>query len=151
MKPQEVIQTTLDNIFGFMKIDPVYEINEKDEKVYEVIVKGNNLNFLIGHRGQSLDALQSILHLTVLRQTGEQVTIVIDINGYRDQRTEKIHNMTKSYIDRVRFFQKDVELPPMDPWERRQIHMFVSEYDDIVSESVGEGRDRRVTLKLKRK
>ena len=150
MKPQEVIQNTLDNIFGFMKIDPVYEINEKDDKVYEVVIKGNNLNFLIGHRGQSLDALQSILHLTVLKQAGEQVTIVIDINGYRDQRTEKIQNMARSYIDRVRFFQKDVELPPMDPWERRQIHMFVSEYDDIVSESVGEGRDRRVTLKPKR-
>ncbi len=150
MKPQEVIQNTLDNIFGFMKIDPVYEINEKGDKVYEVVIQGNNLNFLIGHRGQSLDALQSILHLTVLRQTGEQITIVIDINGYRDQRTEKIQNMARSYIDRVRFFQKDVELPPMDPWERRQIHMFVSEYDDIVSESVGEGRDRRVTLKPKR-
>jgi len=38
----------------------------------------------------------------------------------------------------------------MDPWERRQIHMFVAEYDDVVSESVGEGRDRRVTLKPKR-
>lgn len=150
MKPQEVIQNTLDNIFGFMKIDPVYEINEKGDKVYEVVIQGNNLNFLIGHRGQSLDALQSILHLTVLRQTDEQITIVIDINGYRDQRTEKIQNMARSYIDRVRFFQKDVELPPMDPWERRQIHMFVSEYDDIVSESVGEGRDRRVTLKPKR-
>lgn len=150
MKPLEVIQNTLDNIFGFMKIDPVYEINEKGDKVYEVVIQGNNLNFLIGHRGQSLDALQSILHLTVLRQTGEQITIVIDINGYRDQRTEKIQNMARSYIDRVRFFQKDVELPPMDPWERRQIHMFVSEYDDIVSESVGEGRDRRVTLKPKR-
>ena len=58
--------------------------------------------------------------------------------------------MAKSYIDRVRFFQKDVELPPMDPWERRQIHMFVSEYDDVVSESVGEGHERRVTLKPKK-
>ncbi|GIW69390.1 MAG: hypothetical protein KatS3mg101_0137 [Patescibacteria group bacterium] len=150
MKPQDIIQNTLENIFGFMKIEPVYEINDKGDKVYEVVIKGNNLNFLIGHRGQSLDALQSILHLTVLRQTGEQVTVIIDINGYRDQRTEKIQNMARSYIDRVRFFQKDVELPPMDPWERRQIHMFVSEYDDIISESIGEGRDRRVTLKLKR-
>jgi len=125
----EVIKNTLDNIFGFMKINPNYEINGKDDGVFEVKIQGNNLNFLIGHQGQSLDALQSILHLTVLRQAGEQVTVLIDI---------------------VRFFQKDVELPPMDPWERRQIHMFVAEYDDVVSESVGEGRDRRVTLKPKR-
>ncbi len=146
----EVIKNTLDNIFGFMKINPNYEINGKDDGVFEVKIQGNNLNFLIGHQGQSLDALQSILHLTVLRQAGEQVTVLIDINGYKDQRAEKIQNMAKSYIDRVRFFQKDVELPPMDPWERRQIHMFVSEYDDVVSESVGEGHERRVTLKPKK-
>ncbi|KKS31299.1 hypothetical protein A2380_03045 [candidate division WWE3 bacterium RIFOXYB1_FULL_43_24] len=146
----EVIKNTLDNIFGFMKINPNYEINGKDDGIFEVKIQGNNLNFLIGHQGQSLDALQSILHLTVLRQTGEQVTVLIDINGYKDQRAEKIQNMAKSYIDRVRFFQKDVELPPMDPWERRQIHMFVAEYDDVISESSGEGRDRRVTLKPKK-
>ena len=146
----EVIKNTLDNIFGCMKINPNYEINGKDDGIFEVKIQGNNLNFLIGHQGQSLDALQSILHLTVLRQTGEQVTVLIDINGYKDQRAEKIQNMAKSYIDRVRFFQKDVELPPMDPWERRQIHMFVAEYDDVISESSGEGRDRRVTLKPKK-
>ncbi len=150
MSVKENIQDLLTNIFGFLKIHPDYEVIDKEDNVFEIKISGNNLNFLIGHRGQSLDALQSILHLSVLRQQGQHVTIVIDINGYKDQRTEKLQNMTKSYIDRVRFFQKDVELPPMDPWERRQIHMFVSEYEDVVSESIGEGKDRRVTLKLKK-
>lgn len=150
MSVKENIQDLLTNIFGFLKIHPDYEVIDKEDNVFEIKISGNNLNFLIGHRGQSLDALQSILHLSVLRQQGQHVTIVIDINGYKDQRAEKLQNMTKSYIDRVRFFQKDVELPPMDPWERRQIHMFVSEYEDVVSESIGEGKDRRVTLKLKK-
>lgn len=150
MSIKETIQDLLTNIFGFLKIHPEYEVIDKEDNIFEIKISGNNLNFLIGHRGQSLDALQSILHLSVLRQQGQHVTIVIDINGYKDQRTEKLQNMTKSYIDRVRFFQKDVELPPMDPWERRQIHMFVSEYEDVISESVGEGRERRVTLKLKK-
>jgi len=57
--------------------------------------------------------------------------------------------MARSYIDKVRFFQKEVEMPRMNPWERRQIHIMVAEYDDIISESTGEGDDRRVVLKPK--
>jgi spoIIIJ-associated protein len=57
--------------------------------------------------------------------------------------------MARNYIDKVRFFQKEVELPRMNPWERREIHILVSEYDDILSESTGEGTNRRVVLKPK--
>ena len=73
--------------------------------------------------------------------------IAVDINGYRDQRKAKLEEMTRNFIDRVRFFSQEVEMPSMSPMERRIVHVFVSGYDDIVSESVGIGRDRRVVLK----
>ncbi len=146
---KKIIQEALENIFGFLKIDPDFEIDDKGENIYEVRISGDNLNYLIGYRGQSLDALQHFLHLLIHNLTDEQITVIVDINGYRDQRAEKLRDIAKNYIDRVRFFQKEVALPPMDPWERRQIHMFVAEYTDVTSESVGEGRDRRITLKPK--
>jgi len=89
------------------------------------------------------------LSLMLFKEKNEWSRLTLDINGYRQQRIEKLQNMAKKFIDRVRFFNNEVELPPMAPWERRQIHMLVTEYDDIDSESFGDGYDRRVILKIK--
>lgn len=148
---QDVIEEALTNIFGFLQIDPDCEISAPEKGVYLVTIDGEDLNFLIGFRGQSLDALQSILRLIIFRKTGEQVVLNVDINGYKNQKANKIKDLARKFIDKVRFFEKEIELPRMNPWERRQVHTFVSEYDDVESESTGEGRDRRVVLKPKKK
>lgn len=139
----------LDTIYKHLKIKPETAIEEIENKTYKITVTGNDLSFLIGFRGESLEALQSLLSLMLLRELGEPVSLVLDINGYKDQKAERIENLAKTFIDKVRFFEKDVVMPPMNPWERRQVHMLVAEYDDIESESTGEGAARRVVLKPK--
>lgn len=151
MNIKEIINEVLMNIFGFIQIKPEYTIEVSGENVYEVSIDGEDLSFLIGHRGQSLEALQTIVSLNLHNKTGEQHTVIVDINGYRKNRVERLGEFVKSYIDRVRFFNKEVKLPPMNPWERRQIHVIISEYSDVESESMGEGRDRQVVLKPKKK
>jgi spoIIIJ-associated protein len=145
----EHIKSFLNDIFKHLGIKPESSVEEVEEKTYKVTISGNDLSFLIGFRGQSLEALQSILSLMALRKVGEPVSVILDINGYRDQKAERIINLTKSFIDKVRFFQKEVQLPMMNPWERRQVHILVAEYDDVISESTGEGPARRVVLKPK--
>ena len=54
--------------------------------------------------------------------------------------------MIKSYIDRVRFHQKEMRLPPLTPYERRYVHTYIGNYVDVESESRGEGRSRRLFL-----
>lgn len=149
MKTKEIIENSLNKIFSHIGIKPKVSIEEKEENVYSILVDGNDLNFLIGFRGQSLDALQNILKMIVFRKTQNQPIITLDINQYRDRKVERIQDLTRSFIDKVRFFQKEMELPRMNPWERRQVHVLISEYDDIFSESTGEGENRRVVLKPK--
>ncbi len=147
MKTKEIIETRLNKIFNYIEISPEVEIEEIEENNFSVVISGDNLNFLIGFRGQSLEALQNILRLIIFRKTQLQPILTLDINGYRNRKIEKLQDMARNFIDKVRFFQKEVELPRMNPWERRQIHVLVSEYDDIFSESTGEGEDRRIILK----
>jgi spoIIIJ-associated protein len=151
MKIDDILKDNLEKIFEFIGIDPDTEIEIKDEDNYAVTISGDDLNFLIGFRGQSLDGLQNILKLMIYRETKTQPILTVDINEYKDRKAEKLQDMARNYIDKVRFFQKEVELPRMNPWERREIHMLVSEYDDILSESTGEGNNRRVVLKPKDK
>jgi len=147
MEITEIIQTTIEKILKFIGVNPEVKIEKAEDDVYSVNITGDDLNFLIGFRGQSLEALQSLVKLIVFRKTGEQFVLTLDINEYKSRKVENLQDLAKSFIDKVRFFEKEIELPRMNPWERREIHMFVEEYDDILSESIGEGEDRRVVLK----
>lgn len=150
MDIKELIDTNLKKIFSLIGIKPEYSIDTDEDGVYNVKISGDNLNFLIGFRGQSLDALQTLLKLIVFRKAEQQIVLSIDINDYKNQKSEKLQEMARGFIDKVRFFEKEIELPFMNPWERRQIHMFVAEYEDVTSESTGEGESRRVVLKPKK-
>lgn len=150
MKTKEIIETSLNKIFNYIGVKPEVAINKEEENVYSVTISGDNLNYLIGFRGQSLEALQILVKQILFRKTGEHTILTIDINEYKDKKTEKLQDLARGFIDKVRFFEKEIELPRMNPWERRQVHIFVSEYDDVESESTGEGEDRRIVLKPKK-
>ncbi len=147
MNEQDIISEILENIFKHIGIDPDTEVEKQEEGVYRVLITGDNLNYLIGYRGQSLEALQGVLRQITFKKTNKPVAISVDINGYRQQRVDKLLEMARKSIDKVRFFEKEVSLPPMKPWERREVHMLVSEYEDILTESEGEGFTRHIVLK----
>jgi spoIIIJ-associated protein len=149
MDKKEILNTTASEIMKMIGAKAKLSISEEAEGAWSVKLEGDNLNFLIGYRGESLDAFQTLLGLILFKKTGEWSHVVVDINGYRDQKQDKIEQITKNYIDKVRFFGKQVEMAPMNAYERRQVHTFVSAYDDVISESTGEGIARRVVIKPK--
>src|SRR3989344_8285001 len=120
MEKAEVIKKTTIDLLNFIGVSPEIEVSESED-FFQVGITGENLNFLIGYRGQSLDALQSLVAHIAYKKTGEWPSVMVDINGYNSQRIERLHNIAKKFIDRVRFFQNEVELPIMNPWERRQV------------------------------
>ncbi len=150
MNKSEEIKKLLSDILKHIGANLKIFIEETPENIINVNLEGGDLSYLIGYRGESLDALQTLVSLIMFKKTGEWTTVVVDINGYKKQKQDKIEQITKTYIDKVRFLGKDVEMNPMSPAERRQVHAFVGTYDDITSESTGEGRDRRVVLKPKK-
>ena len=150
-KNDDFLNTTLQEILDFIGVKPSVTITPQDENILSVDIQGNNLNFLIGFKGESLNALQSLLNLIAFKKSGKPAIISVDINNYKGKKTERIVEIAKSFIDKVRFFEKEVALPPMTSWERRHVHLLVSEYTDVESESVGEGVARRVVLKPKKK
>ena len=151
MKNEEILNKVLQDIFKHIGVSPVATITPQDENIYNIDIQGNNLNFLIGFKGESLNALQSLMSLIALKKLGKPTIISVDINNYKGKKIERILDITKSFIDKVRFFEKEVMLPPMNPWERRHVHLLISEYAHIESESTGEGLSRRVVLKPKKK
>ena len=158
MNKLEELKQITEDILKHMDVKAEISVIEEtvgEEIVLNVFIEGDDLSFLIGYRGESLDGLQTVLSLILNKHSlrsdelkpGTWQRIVVDINGYRKQRQDKIEEITKNYIDRVRFLAKEVEMPVMTSAERRYVHMFVSAYADVVSESAGEGASRHVILR----
>lgn len=144
---QELLKKHIDTILEHMHIKPSVSI-DLDDETYMVKLDGEDLSFLIGRHGSSLQAFQTLLAQMIFNELNEWKHVVVDINGYRDSRKDHIEDMVRNFIDRVRFHKREVMMPSMNSFERRQVHMFVSDYPDIASESTGEGKGRHVVLKL---
>lgn len=151
MDKVEISKKLLTDIFSHFAVKPAVDAQVSADGSLVINVNGDNLSYLIGYRGQSLDALSDLLSHMIFKQTSEWPNLSLDINGYNRQRIDRLHNLAKRFIDRVRFFQSEVEMPSLNPWERKQIHTYISDYDDVVSESRGEGKNRKMYLMPKKR
>ncbi|MFQ5856882.1 MAG: RNA-binding cell elongation regulator Jag/EloR [Anaerolineae bacterium] len=112
-------------------------------------VEGEDLGVLIGHQGSTLQALQFITRLIVSRQTHEWTNIVIDVGGYRQRRERSLRELAQRMADRVRENGRPISLEPMPPNERRIIHLALRDNPDVATRSVGQGDNRKVTIRLR--
>lgn len=111
-----------------------------------VDVRGDDLSLLIGRGGETLEALQYITRLIVGKELRKPVSIVIDIEGYRARREEKLRKLARRMADQALERGRTLSLEPMPPNERRIIHIELRENPGVRTESVGEGNRRKVTI-----
>jgi spoIIIJ-associated protein len=125
------------------------EEGDEDVKYIKISFEGEDLGYMIGNRGRHLDSMQYVLQLMVGKMTEQDPNyrILVDVGGYRKERNSHLEEMALQKADDVRILGESIELPPMKPADRRAVHMALSEYDDIITESEGEGRDRHIVIK----
>ena len=105
---------------------------------------------LIGERGKNLNSLQHIIRLIARNKYGDGFIVDVDINGYKRKRMEFLRDMALSVRQRALKEHKDIEMEPMTAFDRRAVHSALTEYNDVETESTGEGLERRVVVKLKK-
>lgn len=130
--------------------DTLIEVRGHDPLTLNVrSADSDDLSFLIGRRGDTLASLQLLVALIVAKQTGERERIVVDAEGYRERREENLRSLAQRVAQQVRRSQTAVTLEAMPPNERRIIHMALADDEDLSTESIGEGDQRRVVISLK--
>jgi len=135
-----------------LKID-FMEADSKEEVSYRYLLielQGEHLSELIGFHGKMLESLQNVLGLFMNKALeNKEVRVLLDINNYRDKRTEYLTRYAQRAAEEVRMNKEPMELPPMKPFERRIIHMVLKNDPELITESLGEGEERRVVIKSK--
>jgi spoIIIJ-associated protein len=118
-----------------------------DEVGGHIDLEGTDLEILVGPNGETLDALQELTRLAVLRQSKRRVRLLIEINGFRARQREQLTSMVRATVEQVIRTREDHELQPMTPAERKIVHDAVAAIDGARTESLGEEPNRRVVIR----
>lgn len=124
------------------------EASEDDESVYVQLDCGNDFGYIIGRRGETLDAIQYLTRLVINKGKDNYKRVSINAGNYREKREETLRELAKKSAARVRKYGRNVCLDPMNPYERRIIHTTVQEIEGVDSHSIGSESDRRVVITL---
>jgi spoIIIJ-associated protein len=161
-KTQELIKTTLTDLLDVMGLDANIEEERietiKDGKeVFTINLTTDYPNLLIGQYGGNLQCLQHLVGVIVkhklLAEGGENVSAEdemkfnVDVNDYKKQKRETLVKLAETMADQVMYSKNSVALRPMSPYERKVIHLEISDRKNLVTESIGEDLMRRVVIR----
>lgn len=117
-----------------------------EEPTLRLDVVGDDLGLLIGRRGTTLGALQFMMRLLVGRKVEDYVNLVVDVDGYKRRRAERLRNLARRKAEQVRRTDEPVHLKPMSAYERRIVHLALRNDPDVTTESTGKDPQRRVGI-----
>lgn len=143
------------------KIDPKKEIGEilkvlsvegeveveENEEGFDVKLETQDSGIVIGHHGDTLEALQIVVSLILSKKLGEFKRVSIEVGDYKKNRSEYLTNLAMETKERVLSTNKEIYLPDLKSWERRIVHMLLQDDKEVLSESIGEGKDRVLVVK----
>lgn len=137
----------LEDMLSFFGLNTEVYATNSDDQVIELHVPSTHLNgFLIGQHGETMRAIQFMVS-SALRSNDFQIARVsVDIADYKKARAERLASKSIDLIKKVKESGKEEHLQPMSSADRRTIHKLASD-EGLITESVGEGRDRHVVIK----
>lgn len=119
------------------------------ENAIEVIIDDKKADFLIGYRGETLNAFQSILMAIVAKDNNERIRVELDVLNYREKRKKVLEDLAEKIAKSVIRTRKSITLEPMTPYERKIIHSKLQNNSKVKTVSIGEGMHRKVVISLK--
>ncbi len=132
-------------LFAYMGVEATPVIT-KDGDTYQVVLEGPDMGALIGHRGETLDAIQQLTGYAVNRGRSHRVRIHVDAEGYRARREESLERLARKTAGRVVKYRRNVTLEAMNAYERHVIHTALQDYPGVTTYSTGTEPNRRTVV-----
>lgn len=148
--PEETLaeaKRRLEEVIAFFGINAEADARLTDDGIELDIASTPASPRLIGHRGDTLRAIEFLVNQMVKRYNGTAPRVLVDIAGYKEARRQSLEDMAAEIAGRVKDSGKEEELKPMNPAERRIVHLALRDIEGIATESRGEGSDRRIVVK----
>ena len=147
---EEKIETFIKGLLEKMGSDAVPHAWKENENTYKVELTGADLGYLIGRRGDTLDAIQHLANYTVNRDVEGHIRINVDAESYREKREDSLRRYARKKAQQVLKARRRTTLEPMNAYERHVIHAALQEMDNITTHSTGTEPNRRVVIEYVR-
>ena len=132
----------------FLKNGITYKTEIKEYEIY-VDIQGEDVNHLIGYRGENINSFQTILTAIANKKSTSKIRVYLDIAGYRERREKTLEDLAEKIARTVVRTRKPVTLEPMTAYERKIIHTKLQTHSKVETISKGEEPYRKVVIKLK--
>jgi spoIIIJ-associated protein len=133
------------NVVNAMGIELTVKIEDAPE-VTRINLEGEDGGVLIRRGGEGLQALQHVVATAFRRQLGDDNRVVVDCNGFRRDKDAEIKQMARFMADRARSSGIPQEMGPLNPYERRIVHIAIAEDPTVSSESIGDAFMKTVII-----
>lgn len=148
-KNASAIEKIASELFNLLDLaDTKIKVVEEEDNLFQInaTVDPEQSGVLIGYHGETINSLQLVLSLITHQKLEEWYHLKLNINDYRDKREQSLQEMAHNAAERAKETGEEVVMPPMQSFDRRIVHMELSQDKDIRTESVGEGKDRRLII-----
>ena len=147
---EEKIETFLKGLLEKMGSSAVPHAWKENENTYKVDLVGEDLGYLIGRRGDTLDAIQHLANYTINRDVEGHIRINVDAEAYRQKREDSLRRYARKKAQQVLKARRRTTLEPMNAYERHVIHAALQDMDNITTHSTGTEPNRRVVIEYVR-
>lgn len=114
-------------------------------------IEGDDLGVLIGRRGQALASLQYLVRLIVAEKSKKWISINVDVDWYKKRHYDTLKKLAQRLAEQVAHRKRAITMEPMQPDERRIIHITLANHPDVMTQSTGEGDGRRVVIQMRKR
>jgi spoIIIJ-associated protein len=139
------VQELLERVAQGIGIEADVQITE-DEDGVEAEFVGDDLGLLIGHHGQTIDAIQHLAYRIAFRRTGAPLRVVVDAAGYRERRSVALRAAADQAAETAVHDRRPVALEAMSALERKVVHEHLKSRHDVETYSEGQEPDRRLVV-----
>ncbi len=141
------VREMLTNLLVKMDMEgSIKDIKEGESKVYVELKSKDSSGLIIGKKGKTLEALQFMINLMINNATGSEKKIILDIEEYREKREKSLKKMSRDMAFKVIKSGRPMTLEPMNPFERRLIHLSLQNDKRVTTKSEGQGIYRKIKI-----
>jgi spoIIIJ-associated protein len=147
---QKEIESIVVKLVDLIGVKAEVEITfDKESDVYNVDIKADEeAGLLIGKKGETINAIQLIINSSVRTRLGEWHRVYVNVADFREKEVERLQDLARQTVERAKESGNPQNLYNLTPSQRRTIHIFLSKENGVITESVGEGRERYLTVKV---
>ena len=141
----DIAKDALDNILKLIPVETTVKGTCSNNKI-SLVIEGDTSGLLIGRKGKTLDALQYIVNKITNKNADKKIKVIIDSENYRQRRIDSLTQMALKIGNKAKKFKKPFSTSPLNPHDRRIVHLALKNVEKLETRSRGEGLHKRVVV-----